>query len=81
MSGGDYTVPENPVRLRFPACYDRYCTDIRITDDNVLEQLESFTVSLWRSEGIGNEIRLESNEMEVIIIDDDGVFTYMKGYS
>ena len=76
MSGDDYTVPENPVRLRFPGCDDRYCTDIEIRDDNIMEQIESFTVSLWRSEGTGNEIRLGPDEMEVIIVDDDGVFTY-----
>ena len=71
MSGDDYTVPENVVR--FPSCDDRYCTHIRITDDNVLELLESFTLSLMRSEDVGNEIQLEPAEMEVTIIDDDGV--------
>ena len=74
MSGGDYTVPENPARLRFPSCDDRYCTDVRIINDNVVEQLELFTVSLWRSEGTGNEIQLEPAEMEIIITDNDGVF-------
>ena len=81
MSGDDYTVPQNIVR--FPGCDDQYCTDIGITDDNVLEPRESFTVSLWRSEGTGNEIRLESDEMEVVITDNDGVFMYfyIKDYS
>ena len=74
MSGGDYTAPVNVVR--FPTCNDRYCTDIRITDDNVSEPQESFTVSLRRSEGTGNEIHLEPDEMEIIIIDDDGMFVY-----
>ena len=72
VSDGDYTVPVNVVR--FPGCEDRYCVDIRITDDNVLEPQESFTVSLMKSEGIGNEIQLEPAEMEIIIIDDDGMF-------
>ena len=71
MSGGDYTVPENVVR--FPSCGDRYCADIRITDDNVLEPRELFTLSLMRSEGIGNEIRVDPAELEVVIIDDDGM--------
>ena len=62
--------------MRFLACVNRYCVDIRITDDNVLEPQESFTVSLERSEGIGNEIQREPDEMEIIIIDDDGMFVY-----
>ena len=72
VSGADYSEPEDSVR--FPGCEKEYCTDIKITDDNVLEPLETFTISLMRSSGIGNEIRLEPDTMEIVIIDDDGMF-------
>ena len=75
MSRSDYTPPVNPVR--FPACDNRYCTDIAITNDNILEQEESFTVSLMRSEGIGNEIRVEPDVIEIIIHDEDSNGMFM----
>ena len=47
--------------------------DIEITNDIILEQPESFTVSLLKSEGLGNEIHLSPVEAEISIIDDDGM--------
>ena len=71
VSGADYYEPVDPVR--FPGCEKEHCTDIKITDDNVLEPLETFTISLMRSSSIGNEIRLEPDTMEIVIIDEDGM--------
>ena len=74
VASNDYTEPGNPVR--FPRCAMQHCVEITITDDNVLEPLESFTVSLRRSRSFGNKIRLEPDgtEIEIVIIDDDGMF-------
>ena len=72
VSVADYSEPEDSVR--FPGCEKEYCTDIKITDDNVLEPLEIFTISLMRSSGFGYEIRLQPDTMEIDILDDDGMF-------
>ena len=62
--------------LRLPHCTKEQCVDINITDDSISEPQESFTVSLMRSDGIGDEIQLEPDVAEIIIIDNDGVLIH-----
>ena len=50
--------------------------NITITDDNDLEPMKSFTVSLMKSEGLSNKIHLIADEAEINIVDDDGVCMY-----
>ena len=55
----------------FTSCQRTRCVDITITDDLVLEDVESFNVSLDQN-GLGNDIRLEPNVSKIEIRDDDG---------
>ena len=71
VSRDDYTAPVNT--LRFSGCLVQHCVDMNIADDSVLEPQESFTVSLMRSEGIGNEIQLVPDVAEIFVIDNDGI--------
>ena len=77
-SSEDYVALVAPVR--FGACDIQRCVDITITDDSVVEQPQSFTVSLISftpSQIVTvspNSIQFESYEMEITVIDDDGMF-------
>ena len=63
--------PVNPVR--FLPCEKQHFVEITITDDSVLEPQESFTVSLRRYQGVGEELQLEPDIAEISIIDNDGM--------
>ena len=67
--------------VRFSGCGIQRCVDITITDDSRVEQPQSFTVSLTRSPSTTSDIQLESDEMEITIIDDDGMFIPMVTFS
>ena len=69
VKGNDYGEFVNLVR--FTSCQRRRCVDITITDDLVLEDVESFNVSLDQN-GLGNGIRLEPNASKIEIRDNDG---------
>ena len=62
--------------LVFPTCISESCTRIPITDDMMVEQRESFFVSLQRTEGLDTRIQIDSNfeEKEVTILDDDSKY-------
>ena len=57
--------------VEFTSCQRTRCIDITITDDLVLEDVESFNVSLYRN-GLDESIRLEPNVSKIEIRDDDG---------
>ena len=59
--------------LTFDRCVSEYCHRIPITNDMIVEQRESFYVSLARPEDLDERIKLNSGhiEREVIILDDD----------
>ena len=59
--------------LTFDRCVSEYCHRIPITNDMIVEQRESFFVSLARPENLDERIKLNSShiEREVIILDDD----------
>ena len=71
VSHADYSAPVKS--LRFPHCAKQQCVDINITDDSISEPQESFTVSLMRSNGMGDEIQLEPDVAEIIIIDNESM--------
>ena len=45
--------------LRFPACEAKQCVDVTTVDDNVLENVESFDVTLERTPGLDMRITLD----------------------
>ena len=45
--------------------------EIEITEDNVVESQKLFIISLIKTEGVGNEIQLQTDVAEIIITDDD----------
>ena len=69
VEGNDYGRFINLVG--FTSCQRRRCVDITITDDLVLEDAESFNVSLDQN-GLGNSFQLEPNVSKIEIRDDDG---------
>ena len=68
--GVDYVPPEGI--FRFSAGEMEDCFDIVILDDELLEPLETFTVSLMPSESLGNDIVFSQDTIVVRIIDRDG---------
>ena len=62
-----------PTILNFPACETKQCVDV-IVDDEVLENVESFHVTLERTLGLDMRITLDPVDGVVEITDDDGLF-------
>ena len=60
--------------LSFPACETKQCVNVTIVDDEVLENVELFDVTLERTPGLDMRIRLDPVDGVVEIIDDDGLF-------
>ena len=72
MPGTDYSLSESDSLLRVNRCEMRGCLLINIINDDKLEDLEYFTVSLERSFGVNNRFRIEQIERNVTIADHDG---------
>ena len=70
MPGTDYSLANS--RVRVSRCEMRGCLLINIINDDKLEDLEYFTVSLERSFGVNNRFRIEQMERNVTIADHDG---------
>ena len=62
--------------LRFRGCGLKDCVNVSITDDLELEMVESFNISLEKSQGLSNKFLLAPGHREVIIIDNDGMYHY-----
>ena len=58
--------------LMFNMCQDRSCTGVPIVDDLVLENDESFNVTLERTPGLDMRITLDPVDEEIKITDNDG---------
>ena len=58
--------------LRFAACQKRQCVDITIQNDEMSEQLESFFVSLERTNDLDSRITLDPVDGEIVITDAGG---------
>ena len=56
--------------LLFAACESQKCVNIPITNDNTLENTESFFVNLNRN-GLDSRITLNPTRGEIEILDDD----------
>ena len=61
--------------LPFGRCQTQSCVDVPITNDAVLENTESFFVSLLRN-GLDSRITLDPTQGEIEIIDNDGMHCY-----
>lgn len=68
----DYS--ELSTTLSFPACETQQCANVAIEDDDLSENVESFTVTLERSPGLEMRITLDPVDGVVEIRDDDGLF-------
>ena len=60
--------------LNFPACETKQCVNVTIVDDDVLENVESFDVTLERTPGLDMRITLDPVDGVVEITDDEGLF-------
>ena len=66
--------------LSFPTCGTRQCVNVSIVDDDVLENVESFHVTLERTPGPnGWRITLDPMDGVIEIRDDDGLFSNSSG--
>ena len=63
-------MPNTP--LLFQSRQQRTCVNIPIEDDDMVEQIESFTVVLRGTQDLHEAIRLTQTNRFVVIIDDDG---------
>ena len=59
--------------LMFDSCQVRSCADISIVNDTILENDESFDVTLSRTIGLDNRITLDPVDAVVVITDNDGM--------
>ena len=57
--------------VTFHECDKRHCVNIEIVDDLVLEDVESFNVSIVRN-GLDNSISLNPEVAQINITDNDG---------
>ena len=62
--------------LMFEACQRRSCVTVTIVDDEVLENVESFNVTLERTPGLDMRITLDPVDGVVEITDDDGLLIF-----
>ena len=68
-AGVDYVIFSKPVT--FAACEDEGCVDIEIVDDDIVEDVEDFAVTLLR-DGLDKDIELGNALATIEIFDDDG---------
>ena len=73
MSGEDYDGITDAI-VSFAACQRRSCVLVNITDDEILEDIESFTFTLERTSELDASITLEPVDGTLEIIDNDGMF-------
>ena len=64
-------------RLSFAACQMRSCVNVSIENDIVLENVESFDVTLERAPDLDSRITLDPMDGVVEIFDNDGMY-YME---
>ena len=61
--------------LMFAACQRRSCVDVPIVDDAIFENTELFKVTLERTPGLNNTIKLKPVDQQIEITENDGVNT------
>ena len=74
MTYADYIPPPND--LRFDRCLRNDCFPITIINDNLIEDTESFNVTLARSAGQTRYLTIseDANTKQVNILDNDSAF-------
>ena len=60
--------------VMFDSCDVENCINITIVDDLILENIESFTVTLQEAPGHDERIELDPTNADIIINDNDGMF-------
>ena len=65
---------------RFSANQRRLCVTISIVDDMVVEQRESFSITLERTPDLNSRITLSSDSAEVVIPNNDGEMVVARCY-
>ena len=60
--------------LSFPTCGTRQCVNVTVVNDDVLENVESFDVTLERTPGLDMRITLDPVDGVIEIRDDDGLY-------
>ena len=60
--------------VSFAACQRRACVMVNITDDEILENIESFNFTLERTSELDTNITLDPVDGVVQINDNDGIF-------
>ena len=78
VSPDDYCAVDTVVR--FGANTREQCVDISIRDDDVVEQTESFIVTLERPPDLNDSVSLSPTKQTITIINDDGE-SKLKSYS
>ena len=69
-SADDYTAVD--IVLPFRANTPELCVPISITNDDVVEQVESFYVTLERTPGLDDSVLLGPTQKMIPIVNDDG---------
>ena len=67
--GEDDFVPVS-TSLIFEICSNRSCTNITIQSDEIMEETETFTITLERPSDLDSRIQLDPSEGVVTIFDD-----------
>ena len=70
--GSDYGL-EREI-LRFGACETRQCLMLPIVNDDVIEDMESFSIHLEKSLGLSNRFTVDLSVKVINITDDDGKY-------
>lgn len=76
VSLADYQIAVDNNYFEFLTCQQRSCVDIRIIDDEVIEQTETFSLRLETISDpvLANRILLNETMATVHLIDNDGNF-------
>ena len=67
--------------LKFPTCGTRQCVNVSIVDDDVLENVESFYVTLERTPGLDVRIALDPVDGIISIIDNGEGYIFVRSMS
>ena len=66
--------------MMFDVCETQRCVNVTILNDSVDEPEETFRVTLERTPDLDNRITLEPVDGEIVIVDNDGKYTFYATY-
>ena len=70
--GEDYNALAIPCVLRFGRCEKKKCVNVTIINDEMLEETESFNISLEGGRGVSSRFVFSPQEVSITITDEDG---------